>query len=254
MINKTEIEEFNENIELGKYIAFAQIYIINNKDELEKNIKSEHEGRLNIPHRILRKFELPDITWNKETTVQEIYNNLEWNVVRFRIINLKICSEIYANRINMEIKKYYEDIEKTCPSFKITLPDGKTIHVSKLLKDIRDELTHAKHNKKSPLGIQNIDDLKKILLTIIYVADDGNCIKVATYNSKNKSFNEKQRQVLYKTNNTNAGYKIYEHIESEYIQMIRVYDAIRRKEIESEKECSENKYWVPMEYLLEPES
>lgn len=248
-MEKTAIELFNEDIEYGMYITFSVSYIKNNREVIKKSIGGEYEElNKSVPHRDLRKFESTDITWRGESSALDVYNNTMWSVVRNRMINLKISLDGYANNIQMEKGDFYKDLMEKCPSFIITIPNKETIHISDLLKIVRDEIVHIKENsKKKRLGIT---DLKRFLFTPLYIADDGKKNKIVAYNRYNPEFKRQNQAIMNETHCSLDDY-MYSLIEKEYIQMIRMYDAIITGECTSEQEGIDKNYWIPIKFIID---
>jgi len=250
------IERFDQELEWGKYIVLSPLYIRDHKDEVTKSINGGYEEvRRKFGVKPLRGSERDDITWVGSVNAQDAYDRAMWYSVRYRIINLKVCCDGYA--VNHGGKaKFYEDLYAKIPRGKIELPNGKEEYPFEIVRLIRNVMAHDGSEEKKDDKAKRIelgmDDIYEFLMTPYCFVDDGEKVKMASYDLNNEIIRHTVNALCSEgkaLSICNCKECLYTLIENECAAQIRTYDTLLNGTFKDEASCIEENFWRPLEFV-----
>lgn len=245
------LDRFNHEVEYGKYVFLSVKQVMERKEEIDKSIRGEYDNvRNDLGAHQLRGSESLDLSWIGSTSSNDVLIETVWYSVRSAIINTKVCCDGYARGMEGDLKKFYEEIEKVCPSIMIILPNGKRVSPFVVLQLARHCLAHDEDLKgeaeRKRLGME---DIRSFLLTPIRLLDDGKDIRLLSYDVKSQVIQGYivTREVIMPYENLTDC--LYTFLIQECERAIRMYDAIKNGQFKDETECVQENYWRPTKFV-----
>lgn len=156
-----------------------------------------------------------------------------------RLVSIKAAVDDLANSLNDGPKKFYTDLKKRCPSFILTMPNGEEMHITDIIKLLRDELSHRGRDSEQQRRLMELTgstDPVDFLAWPVMTYTNGMEIKHFTYCEQIKSYD-------IPLNNT-----MIDVITSECISMLMMYRHLLENDEDTENDCINRNWWRPYLY------